>query len=132
MAENHMSWPDLVDWSRQHDLLAKQLYVIISEPTDGIGPVLDNLDDHVAYQTRLEQDGVMFGAGPLADEAERAWLGAGIFIYRAESRSEAVKLAESDPMHARGARTFTVRLWLLNEGTYSVQLFYSGGRPRVI
>ena len=26
---------------------------------------------------------------------------------------------------------FTVRPWLLNEGTFSVRLFYSGGKPRI-
>jgi hypothetical protein len=34
-------------------------------------------------------------------------------------------------MHARGARRFTVRPWLLNEGTFSLRLFYSGGKPRI-
>jgi hypothetical protein len=33
---------------------------------------------------------------------------------------------------ASGARTFVVRLWLLNEGTFTVRLFYSGGRPLLI
>jgi len=36
-----------------------------------MGPVLDNLDEHVAYQTRLEREGVMFAAGLLSDDAEQ-------------------------------------------------------------
>jgi uncharacterized protein len=131
MTERQMPWNDLVTWSREHDLLALRLYVVNSQPTDGLGPVLENLDPHVAYQTRLENEGIMFAAGPLADDAEAQWNGEGLFVYRAKSRAEAVEIAENDPMHRSGARRFTVRPWLLNEGTYNVRLFYSGGRPRV-
>jgi uncharacterized protein len=131
MTNPTMPWADLLAWSQGHDLLAKRLYAVLSEPVSGLQPVLDNLDAHVAYQTRLENEGVMFAAGPLSDDAELQWHGDGLFIYRAESRAAAVKLAEADPMHACGARRFTVRPWLLNEGTFSVRLFYSGGKPRI-
>jgi uncharacterized protein len=127
-----MSWPDLVTWSEEHNLLAKRLYIVLSEPASGLGPVLQNLEPHIAYQAKLEADGVMFAAGPLSDDAEQEWHGDGIFIYRAGSRDEAVQLAEADPMHASGARRFTVRPWMLNEGTFSVRLFYSGGKPQII
>jgi len=105
--------------------------VVMSAPTNGLGAVLENLDPHVAYQTQLENDGIMFAAGPLADDAEEQWHGEGLFVYRAKSRAEAVELAENDPMHKSGARRFTVRPWMLNEGTFSVRLFYSGGRPQI-
>ncbi|MDI5961691.1 YciI family protein [Streptomyces sp. SL13] len=131
MTARRMPWDELVQWSRDRNLLAKRLYLVISEPTDGIGPVLDNLEPHVAYQTQLENQGVMFGAGPMADDAEEEWPGDGLFIYRAGSRDEALKLAEADPMHIAGARRFVVRPWLMNEGTVSVRLFYSGGRPEI-
>jgi uncharacterized protein len=131
MNEPVMSWADLVALSEARNLLAKKLYVVMSEPTGGKGPVLQNLADHLAYQNKLEEEGIMFGAGPLADDAEQEWGGGGLFIYRAESRAEAVKLAEADPMHASGARSFTVRAWLLNEGTFSVRLYYSGGKPQI-
>jgi hypothetical protein len=131
MSETTMPWADLLAWSDGHDLLAKRLYAVLSEPVNGLQPVLDNLEDHVAYQTRLENEGIMFAAGPLSDDAELQWHGDGLFIYRAESRAAAVKLAEADPMHACGARRFNVRPWLLNEGTFSVRLFYSGGKPRI-
>jgi uncharacterized protein len=131
MTETKMPWNDLLEWSRQHDLLAKRLYVVMSEPTNGLGPVLENLDPHVAYQTRLEKEGVMFAAGPLSDDAEQEWNGEGLFVYRADSRKHAVKLAEADPMHASGARKFVVRPWMLNEGTFSVRLYYSGGKPEI-
>jgi uncharacterized protein YciI len=131
MSEPRMTWSDAIRWAEGHDLLAMRLYVVQSVPTNGLGPVLDNLDPHVAYQRQLEADGVMFAAGPLSDDAEQEWLGEGIFVYRAASREEAIKLASDDPMHISGARRFTVRPWLLNEGTFSVRLFYSGGKPRI-
>lgn len=131
MTETKMSWNELLEWSRRQGLLAKRLYVVVSEPTNGLGPVLENLDPHVAYQTRLEKEGAMFAAGPLSDDAEQEWNGEGLFVYRADSRKDAVKLAEADPMHASGARKFVVRPWMLNEGTFSVRLYYSGGKPEI-
>jgi uncharacterized protein len=131
MPVSEMSWADLVAECEARNLLAKKLYVVMSEPTGGMGPILQNLEEHLAYQNKLEQEGIMFAAGPLADEAEREWPGNGLFIYRAESRAEAINLAEADPMHASGARSFTVRAWLLNEGTFSVRLYYSGGKPQI-
>lgn len=127
-----MRWQELVDYSETHDLLAKRLYVVFSEPTNGLGPVLDNLDPHVEHQTRLENEGIMFAAGPFASEDEQEWKGEGMFVYRAESLEAATKIAESDPMHISGARRFRIRSWMLNEGTFSVQLFYSGGKPKII
>jgi uncharacterized protein len=128
---SEMSWTDWIAECKARNLLAKKLYVVMSDPTGGMGPVLQNLEDHLAYQNKLEAEGIMFGAGPLADDAEQEWPGNGLFIYRAESRAEAVKLAEADPMHASGARSFTIRAWLLNEGTLSIRLYYSGGKPQI-
>ncbi|MET9881017.1 YciI family protein [Actinacidiphila glaucinigra] len=132
MSENRQAWHELITWSQEHNLLAKKLYLVLSEPTGGLGPVLENLEDHVAFQTRLENEGVMFAAGPLSNDEETEWFGDGAFVYRAESRAEAVAVAECDPMHARGARSFVVRPWLLNEGTFGVRLFFSGGRPQIM
>ena len=127
-----VGWPELTDRAREMGLLAKRLYVITSEPTAGIGPVMENLEAHLAYQHQLEQDGTMFAAGPLASTDEQQWYGDGLFIYRAESLAEATKLAEADPMHGSGARRFSVRQWMLNEGSFSVRVFYSGGKPQVL
>jgi uncharacterized protein len=132
VSEARHPWQELIAWSQEHNLLAKRLYLVLSEPTQGLGPVLDNLDDHVAYQTRLENEGVMFAAGPLSNDDETEWLGDGVFVYRAESHTEAIAVAEADPMHSRGARSFVIRPWLLNEGTFGVRLFYSGGRPQIL
>lgn len=126
-----MAWKDAVDYSATQGLLAKQLYVVFSEPTNGFGPVQENLEAHLQHQAKLETDGVMFAAGPFASADEQRWDGSGMFIYRAESLDEARGLADSDPMHRCGARSYTIKKWLLNEGTLSVQLVYSDGKPRI-
>jgi len=127
MTAQRMTWPETVRWAEEHDLLAMQLFLVQSLPTNGLGPVLDNLGPHVAYQVQLEKNGTMFAAGPLADDEAREWKGEGMFIYRANTREEAVKLAEQDPMHVSGARRFFVRSWLMNEGGLNVRVYFSSG-----
>jgi hypothetical protein len=34
-------------------------------------------------------------------------------------------------MHISGAQRFSVWQWMLNEGSFSVQLFFSGDKPRI-
>ena len=48
-------------------------------------------------------------------------------ITRAGSLAEARKIAEEDP-----ARSFTVRPWLLNEGTFTLKERYSDGSRELI
>lgn len=113
-------------------MLNKDLYVIMTTPTGGMDAVMANLEDHLKFQVKLERDGIMFGAGPLWADDEHTWNGEGMVIIRAGSLAEARRIAEADPMHAAGARSFTVRPWLLNEGTVTVRITYSDGAREVI
>lgn len=113
-------------------MMQKQLYVIFTEPVDGLGPVLENLEDHLAFQVDLERRGIMFAAGPMWSDDEKEWHGDGMVVVRAASRAEAAEIAESDPMHARGARRFRVRPWLVNEGSVTVRLGFSGQTCEVL
>jgi len=106
-------------------MLQKQLYVVFTRPTNGLGPVMENLETHLAYQVKLESDGIMVGAGPFWLDDEETWGGEGMVIIRAGSLAAARKIAEADPMHACGARSFEVRPWLLNEGTITVKISFS-------
>lgn len=126
-----MSRQELVEFSSAQGLLAQRLYVVFSEPTSGLAPIREHIDRHLAYQAELEADGTMFAAGPIATDDERQWLGEGMFAYRADSIEAARRLADGDPMHQTGARSYRIRPWLLNEGMASVRVFYSG-RPPVI
>ena len=112
-------------------MLQKQLYAISTVPVSGIGPILENIEAHLAYQVKLEEDGIMFAAGPIWTEDEQSWEGEGLVIVRAASRQEAVAIAEADPMHRSGARTYTVRPWLINEGSVTIRINYSSQRVEV-
>ena len=114
-----------------NEMLNKDLYVIFTKPTNGMGPVMENLDEHLKFQVSLEKKGIMFGAGPFWDENEIDWNGEGMVIIRANSINHAKEIANSDPMHSSGARSFIVRPWLLNEGNIEVSLDYSTGKFRL-
>lgn len=103
-------------------MLQKQLYAIFTKPIGAIEPVLANMEAHLAFQVSLEKDGVLFAAGPMWSDDEKTWEGDGLVVVRAASRGEAIAIAERDPMHRCGARNFTVRPWMINEGTVTVRL----------
>ena len=130
MSEPQISAQDVLNASA--GCLQKQMYVYFTTPANGLVPVMENLEDHLKFQVELEQKGVMFGAGPFWTDDEQRWEGEGMIIIRAESLAEARKIAESDPMHASGARTFTIRPWLMNEGAVTMKVTYSDGGREVI
>ena len=114
------------------DMLRKELYVVFTTPTNGLGPVMQHLDEHLQFQIGLEKKGIMFGAGPFFADNESDWNGEGMVIIRAESLQQAQEIAAQDPMHQSGARSFKVRPWLLNEGTITIQLNYSDRSQKVL
>lgn len=127
-----MPWEKLIKDGKERGFLVKKLYAVNTTPVNGLEPVLAVLDEHAAYQVKLEEEGIMFVAGPFSNIDETGWDGEGFFVYRADSRQEAIKIAEADPMHSTGARTFTVRTWLLNEGTFRVHINYSTGKAEIL
>jgi len=46
-------------------------------------------------------------------------------IIRAESLAAAKQIADNDPMHKSGARSYRIRPWLLNEGKVTVEMTFS-------
>jgi uncharacterized protein YciI len=109
----------------------KQLYVVFTTPANGLGPVMQHVKEHLQFQIELERRGIMFGAGPFWDEDEKHWSGDGMVIIRAESLAAARGIAEQDPMHTSGARRFTIRPWLLNEGTMTLRISFSDMKSRL-
>lgn len=106
-------------------MLGMQAYIVRSVATNGLMPVLANTQAHLEHQVELERQGIMFAAGPVFAADDAAWDGEGLFIIRAGSQAEAEAIAASDPMHQSGARTFSVRPWLINEGSLTVRLSFS-------
>ncbi len=130
MSEPQVKVKDVLEASQ--GMLQKQLYVVFTKPTKGLGPVLENLKEHLDFQCGLERRGIMFGAGPFWADNEEEWHGEGMVIIRAGSLAEAKRIAAEDPMHKAGARSYTVRPWLLNEGTLTVKITYSDGKRELV
>lgn len=119
------NWQDYGDHARSKGVLGKQLFMIRSTPVVPLEQLAAQLPPHLAYQMALEKDGTLVLAGPLSDESGENWSGEGLVIYRAGSIDEARQIADGDPMHANGLRTYEVRAWLLNEGSLNFSLSLS-------
>lgn len=120
--ENPTSVPVAAVLDASKEMLQKQLYAIFTTPTNGLGPVFANLEEHLKFQVQIEQEGIMYAAGPMWTDDEQTWEGEGMVVVRAASRDAAIAVAERDPMHKSGARSFTVRPWLINEGSVTIRL----------
>ena len=123
--ENPSAVPAAAVKDASKEMLQQQLYAIFTTPTNGLGPVFANLEDHLKFQVQLETDGIMYAAGPMWTDDEEHWEGEGLVVVRATSRNDAIAIAERDPMHKSGARSFKVRPWMINEGSVTVRLDYS-------
>lgn len=104
-------------------LLGKEMYLVVARPVRS--PEIEKkLADHIAHQIDMERRGIMFAAGPLyargSDVPE-----AGMFILRANSFEEAEALANEDPLHKAGLRTFTLQKWRINEGSLKITVNFS-------
>ncbi len=132
MTDAKIKWDDYVAKCAAAGVLAKRLYVVLTRPANGLDAVREQLQAHLAYQGEIEGKGVMFAAGPFADDDEAWWEGEGMVIIRAGSLAEAKSIAAADPMHASGARTFRVRPWLMNEGSMTVTITCSTGKQELV
>lgn len=119
------SWNEYAAEARARGALAHELYMVVSTPAGDPAKVKDTLPEHLAYQAELEARGALFLAGPVSDETGELMQGIGLIIYRAASFDKARALAEADPMHVKGARSFVLRRWLINEGSLSLSVALS-------
>lgn len=81
---------------------------------------------HKEWIAKQECLGNIFVAGPFLT-ADYSYAGSGLIVFRAETAAEAHALAEQDPMHANGLRTFRIIPWQLNEGSVQVSMTFSKG-----
>ncbi|MEL7536516.1 MAG: YciI family protein [Pseudomonadota bacterium] len=90
----------------------------------------DYIMAHLEYQFELEREGVLFAAGPLLEtEKVPPPLTPGLIAVRADSLEQAQQIADADPMHSSGTRTYTIRTWVINEGAINVTVNLSGQNP---
>ena len=105
--------------AREDGLVGKLLFAVWTKPVD-VSLITPNIiSQHMDFLKNLEEEGVLFAAGPLFDERGEDHVGEGLIVVKAAGLAEARQLASADPMHASGAREFTLRPWLLNEGTFT-------------
>lgn len=105
------------------NFLGKEMYLVVTRPVRS--PDIEKLlGEHLKHQVELEKRGIMFAAGPLyprnSNQPE-----AGMFVLRAKSFEEAEAIANEDPLHKAGYRTFTLQKWRLNEGSITITVNYS-------
>ncbi len=116
------SWEDYKVQAKTRGALALELFVVETTPAGSLGTVQENLPAHLQYQRDLESAGKLAFAGPLSDLSGNEMQGCGMIIYRADTIEEARQLASDDPMHRSGARSHTLRRWLINEGSLSLNV----------
>lgn len=122
-----VAWADYKSEAKSRGALALELYAAISTPAKTPQDVKAALADHLAYQAQLERSQNLAFAGPMSDESGTQMQGMGLIIYRAESLEAARQLAENDPMHKSGARSFVLRRWMINEGSLTLSAGLSTG-----
>ena len=122
-----VAWNDYKAQAKARGALALELYVAHSTPAKAPEDVKASLPDHLAYQAGLERAGKLAFAGPMSDETGDHMEGVGLIIYRAASLEEARALADADPMHLSGVRSYVMRRWMINEGSLTLQVGLSTG-----
>ncbi|CAD79150.1 MULTISPECIES: YciI family protein [Pirellulaceae] len=125
------SFPKEKSLNATTSMMQLQLYAIFTTLTNGIAPMMDVLEEHLDYQRKIEKNGILFGAGPFWTSDEKFCEGEEMIIVRADDTTEARKIADADPMHAKGARSYVVRPWLLNEGRLTIHLNLSSRKAEL-
>jgi uncharacterized protein YciI len=117
-----VAWTEYKQAAKERGSLALELYVVMSTPAGSPSDIKDNLPAHLAYQNEQEAAGALAFAGPLSDLSGDEMEGMGLIVYRADSLQAAKAIADADPMHKSGARTFTIQRWLINEGSLQLNV----------
>ena len=113
-------------------MLRKQLYVIFTKPVNGMEPIMA-ISRSISISRSIWRSAASCsapgrcGTTPKTPGKAKAW-----WSCAPASLAEAKAIAASDPMHKAGARSFTVRPWLINEGTVTIKLSYSDGKFDII
>ncbi len=125
------TWSEYKTIAKERGALAMEFYVVESVPATAPEDMMKILPDHLAYQKQMEAAGTLVLAGPLSDATGELMTGGGLIIYRAASLEEAKEIAGNDPMHKQGGRSFSVRCWLVNEGSLSFSVSLSDQRVAI-
>lgn len=104
-------------------MLKKKLWVVITKDVASPEEVRALSAAHIQYQISLEERGIMFGAGGLRKpDGTRV---AGQIVIRAKDEAEARAIADADPRHKAGVRTYELFEWSMNEGGFNLRIRFS-------
>jgi hypothetical protein len=111
-----------------HSGAQKVFFACFTEPAESIttADLIPHLSAHKQWVAEREDEGLILIAGPFLDDTF-SYSGRGLIVFRARSTEEAERIAESDPMHANGVRTFRIVPWQVNEGSITVRMTLSTG-----
>lgn len=90
------------------DLDAFRRFVVLLEVVPGVATGAELIAAHVRHLRELDRAGKLVLCGPFTDHP------GGMLVLRAADEAEAELLARADPFVVAGARTFTVRTWMLS------------------
>ena len=107
-----------------HAALGLLHYAVISEFTNKEGDRAAMRDQHLTYQKKLEEEGNLFAAGPLLRE-DGEMAGIGLIILKAGSLEQAKAIADNDPFHKSGLRTYKIWPWKINEGGIDLKIRFA-------
>jgi uncharacterized protein YciI len=119
------AWNDYKAEAKKRGALAMELFLVKTNPAGDMDLIKETLPDHLAYQKQMEASGALVMAGPVSDVTGEHMNAEGMIIYRAQNLAAARSLADGDPMHSTGARTYEIRKWLVNEGKLSFSMSFS-------
>jgi uncharacterized protein len=118
----------------QRNHLGKRLFLVLWTNVSGVSreDFMDMLPIHFEFLHHLEEQGTLFGAGPLRAEGEsNAAPPNGMAVLRATSFAEAASILAEEPFTKNGYRTYQLLAWTLNEGSFSVRLRFGAGTYEV-
>lgn len=110
--------------SKDEKLLGLALWVIETMPVNR-EIISVTMEEHIRYQLELERTGIMFAAGPVFGPDATKPDGNGLVIIRADNVDQARAIADADPMHRSGGRSYRLRQWRVNEGSFTVTVPFS-------
>jgi len=84
-------------------------YLVISKPIVSRPELEEVLPEHRVWQRQQHNDGIVLFSGPTSDRT------AGIYVLRANSLTDARKIADTDPLHARRTRDYEMYEWACGE-----------------
>lgn len=105
--------------------MGAELYFYITLPKVPFEEIVEVLPAHMDFVHTIEDGGIMVMGGQITPEGLADAGGRGLIVIRAESFEEARAIADRDPMHSSGVRSYELYKWNVNEGVTNITLKFS-------